>query len=256
EEDDDEENVSEHEDGDDDERTESDNDGDDFVHPNDDEIHDANVEEDKMNEEKTYTEDEATMLYGDVNINLEGRDTVMTDAPLPNIQATQETEDAHVILTAPINPKVVDVSVTTIAEPPLVLATTLPPPPTPLIRHMQQTPFPIPTTTLTIKTVVQLQSDRLRDEAQADNEDFLNKLDENIKKIIKDQVKEQVKAQVSPRNEKTVNKQLKAEVMTRSTTESKTSLAINANLSELDVTLPNLGCSGMLNIRGRYFIVQ
>ncbi|GJR75605.1 hypothetical protein Tco_0087970 [Tanacetum coccineum] len=40
-----------------------------------------------------------------------------------------------------------------------------------------------------IKTAVQLQSDRLRDEAQAKNADFINKLDDNIKKIIKDQVK-------------------------------------------------------------------
>ncbi|GJS15741.1 integrase, catalytic region, zinc finger, CCHC-type containing protein [Tanacetum coccineum] len=44
-----------------------------------------------------------------------------------------------------------------------------------------------------VKTAVQLQSDRLRDEAQAENEDFLNKLDDNIKKIIKDQVKEQTR---------------------------------------------------------------
>ncbi|GJS16548.1 hypothetical protein Tco_0411020 [Tanacetum coccineum] len=110
----------------------------------DDEIHDANVEGDKMNEEETYAEDEANVLYGDVNINLEGRGTMMTDASLPNVQATQETEDTHVILTAPINPK--DVPVTTIAEPPLMFATTLPPPPTPLITHMQQTPVP----TLTI----------------------------------------------------------------------------------------------------------
>ncbi|GKC12099.1 hypothetical protein Tco_1008881 [Tanacetum coccineum] len=160
--------------------------------------------------------------------------------------------------------------VITIAEPPLVFAITLPPPPTPLITHMQQTPFPIPKIAPSkslqdlpnfgslfgfsilgivdaylankmneaVKTAVQLQSDRLRDEAQAKNKDFLNKLDENIKKIIKDQVKEQVKAQVSkilPRIEKTVNEQLKAEVMTRSTTESKTSLAIAANLSELEL---------------------
>ncbi|GKC20093.1 hypothetical protein Tco_1022243 [Tanacetum coccineum] len=40
-----------------------------------------------------------------------------------------------------------------------------------------------------IKTIVQLQSDRLRSEAQADNEDFINKIDENMKKIIKEQVK-------------------------------------------------------------------
>ncbi|GKE29124.1 hypothetical protein Tco_1444508 [Tanacetum coccineum] len=89
-----------------------------------------------------------------------------------------------------------------------------------------------------IKTVVQVQSNRLRDEAQAENEDFLNKLDDNIKKIIKNQVKEQVKAQVSkilPKIEKTVNEQLEAEVMTRSSTESKTSLAIAANPSELEL---------------------
>nr|GEU84278.1 hypothetical protein [Tanacetum cinerariifolium] len=44
-----------------------------------------------------------------------------------------------------------------------------------------------------VKVAVQIQSDRLRDKAQAKNEEFLNKLDENIQKIIKEQVKEQVK---------------------------------------------------------------
>ncbi|GKC51242.1 hypothetical protein Tco_1073987, partial [Tanacetum coccineum] len=85
---------------------------------------------------------------------------------------------------------------------------------------------------------VQLQSDRLRDEAQAKNEDFINKLDENIKKIIKEQVKEQVKAQVSkilPKIEKTVNEQLEVEVLTCSSNESKTSHAVAANLSELEL---------------------
>ncbi|GKC86172.1 hypothetical protein Tco_1141889 [Tanacetum coccineum] len=68
-----------------------------------------------------------------------------------------------------------------------------------------------------VKTAIQLQSDRLRDEAHAENADFINKLDDNIKKIIKDQVKEQVKPQVSkilPKIEKTVNEQLEAEVLT------------------------------------------
>ncbi|GKA45705.1 hypothetical protein Tco_0738501 [Tanacetum coccineum] len=316
EEDNDEENVSEHEDDDDDELTESDDDGDDFVHPkfsthdgeakqdeevneedifdprvqtpshvesiddedSDDVIQDANVKGDMINEEETYEEVEANVLYRDVNINLEGRDTMMTDSSLPNVQATQETEDTHVILTALINPEgqqqsssvssgfvsnmlnprpdtgidsifnlnteatsLVDVSVTTIAEPPLVFATTLPPPPTSLIIHMQQTPFPKPTIvpSSSLQDLPNFGSlFRLRDEAQAENEDFLNKLDENIKKIIKDQVKEQVKAQVSkilPRIEKTVNEQLEAEVMTRLSTKSKTSLAIAANLSELEL---------------------
>ncbi|GKC03699.1 hypothetical protein Tco_0995309 [Tanacetum coccineum] len=67
---------------------------------------------------------------------------------------------------------------------------------------------------------------------------LLTKLDDNINKIIKDQVKEQVKAQVSkilPRIENMVNEQLKAEVMTRSSNESKTSHAVAANLSELEL---------------------
>ncbi|GJY53881.1 hypothetical protein Tco_0445545 [Tanacetum coccineum] len=97
-----------------------------------------------MDEEATHEENEVNELYRDVNINLEGRDTVMTDASLPNVHETQETEDTHVILTALIVPE--DVPVTTIVEPPLVFGTTLPPPPTHLITHMQQIPFPIPTT--------------------------------------------------------------------------------------------------------------
>ncbi|GKE80210.1 hypothetical protein Tco_1550210, partial [Tanacetum coccineum] len=278
---------------DDDEQIDSDNDGDDFVHPklsthndearkddevneeksneesddesneeSDKEVQGANSEDEEIDEEATHEEDEANELYRDVNINLEGRDTVMTDAPLPNVQATQEIEDTHVIITAPINPE--DVPVTTIAEPPFVSETTLPPQPTPLITHMQQIPVPTPTTFKqtnqfakaissilgivdaylanklheAVKTAVQVQSERLGDEAQAKNVDLLNKLDDNIKKIIKDQVKEQVKAQVSkifPRIKKIVNKQLKAEVMTRSSTESKTSLAISSNLSELEL---------------------
>ncbi|GJW57998.1 hypothetical protein Tco_0104729 [Tanacetum coccineum] len=137
----------------------------------------------------------------------------------------------------------IDVQVTTVVEPPLLSATTLPPPSTHLITHLQQTPVPTPTTVPSsslqdlanfgslfrfdhrlktletdfsefkqmnqfaeavssipgiinaylankmheaVKTIVQLQSERLRDEAQAENEDFLNKLDDNIKKIIKD----------------------------------------------------------------------
>nr|GFB04115.1 hypothetical protein [Tanacetum cinerariifolium] len=44
-----------------------------------------------------------------------------------------------------------------------------------------------------IKVAVQIQSDRLHDEAQRENDEFLKTIDENIQKIIKEQVKEQVK---------------------------------------------------------------
>ncbi|GJS79297.1 hypothetical protein Tco_0729178 [Tanacetum coccineum] len=265
-------------DDDNDEQTESDNDDEDFVHPkftthddearkkevneedsfdpkvqtpshvestdddyNDDEIKGANVVGEEMDEEATNAEGEENKSYRDVNVNLEGRDTTMTDAPLPN----QSSFVSSGFVSNMLNPRpdtgidsifnlnteatsLINVSITTIAEPPLVFATTLPPSPTPLITHMQQTPLPTP-------TIVPISS---LDEAQAENKDFLNKLDDNIKKIIKDQVKEQVKAQVSkilPKIEKTVNEQLEAKVMTRSSTESKTSLAIAANLSELEL---------------------
>ncbi|GKF64358.1 hypothetical protein Tco_0187806, partial [Tanacetum coccineum] len=87
-----------------------------------------------------------------------------------------------------------------------------------------------------VKAAVQIQSDRLRDEAEAKNEDFINKIDENIKKINKEQVKVQVKEKVSnilPRIKKSKNEQLEAAVMIRSSNEAKTSHAVAAYLSEL-----------------------
>nr|GFC85997.1 hypothetical protein [Tanacetum cinerariifolium] len=45
-----------------------------------------------------------------------------------------------------------------------------------------------------VKVAVQLQSDRLCEEAQKENDEFLKTIDENIQKIIKEQVKEQVKS--------------------------------------------------------------
>nr|GEV54712.1 hypothetical protein [Tanacetum cinerariifolium] len=79
-----------------------------------------------------------------------------------------------------------------------------------------------------VKVAVQIQSDRIRDEAQRENDKFLKTVDENMHKIIKEQVKEQVNVQVSKillRIEQTVNEQLKAEVLTRSSHSSKTSYA-------------------------------
>nr|GEV95134.1 hypothetical protein [Tanacetum cinerariifolium] len=162
----------------------------------------------------------------------------------------------------------VDVPITTTVVPLLVTAPTLPPPSIPIMSRVQQAPAPTPTTSPSsslqinqfaeavssipeivdryidhwmneaVKVAVQLQSDRLREEAQAKNKDFLNKLDENIQKIIKDQVKKQVKVQVSKilaKIEKTVNEQLEAEVLTQSSNSSKTSYAVAADLSEMEL---------------------
>ncbi|GKC54617.1 hypothetical protein Tco_1077362, partial [Tanacetum coccineum] len=122
--DDDDDDGQDHEGPDDDNKhTDSDNDGDDFVHPKfsthdeedkeykeedrfdpmvqtpshyesiDDEesnevTHGANVEGEELDKEAKNKEDEANELYRDVNINLEGRDTEMTDAPRIIIQTT------------------------------------------------------------------------------------------------------------------------------------------------------------------------
>ncbi|GJV10551.1 hypothetical protein Tco_1352092 [Tanacetum coccineum] len=291
---------------DDDEQIDLDNDGDDFVYPkfsthdeedkeedsfdprvqtpshvestddedSDEEIQDANVKGDKMNEEEKNEEAEVDALYTDVNVNLEGKGQQKSSSVSSGFVSNMLNPSPDIGIDSLFNlntelTSLIDVPVTTFVEPPMLSAITLPPPPTPLITHLQQTPVPttptIPSSSLqdlpnfgslfgfdhrlktlennfsipgivdaylankmheAVRTAVQLQSERLRDEAQAENADFLNKLDDNIKKIIKDQVKEQVKAQVSkilPKIEKTVNEQLEAKVLTRSSNESKTS---------------------------------
>nr|GEV57128.1 hypothetical protein [Tanacetum cinerariifolium] len=120
----------------------------------------------------------------------------------------------------------VDVPVTTTVVPLLVTAPTLPPPSIPIMSQVQQAPAPTPTTAPS--------SFLLRDEAQAENEDFLNKLDENIQKIIKEQVKVQV-SKILPKIKKTVNEQLKAKVLTRASNSSKTSYDVAVDLSEMEL---------------------
>ncbi|GKB07346.1 hypothetical protein Tco_0835630 [Tanacetum coccineum] len=128
-------------DDDDEEQSESEDDGDDFIHPkltthddeiiheeetdeddtfdpivhtpshisssddedSDNEVEGTNVEGAKSDEDATYEEDQGNEAVKDTNTNLEGRDDVMTDVILPQVQATQEIEDTHVTLT-PVNP--------------------------------------------------------------------------------------------------------------------------------------------------------
>ncbi|GJY48997.1 hypothetical protein Tco_0438953 [Tanacetum coccineum] len=132
----------------------------------DEEIQGTHVEGEEMDEEETNEEDKANELYSDMNVNLEGRDTKMTDAPRTIVKTTQVIEDTHVII-IPVNPEaqqqsfsmssgfisnmlnpspdtgidsifnlntestsLIDVPVTTIVEPPLLSTITLPPLPT------------------------------------------------------------------------------------------------------------------------------
>nr|GEZ02001.1 reverse transcriptase domain-containing protein [Tanacetum cinerariifolium] len=187
----------------DDDQTDSDNDGDDFVHlkfsTHDEEAKDeesfdpivqtpSHVEnsDDKGNDDASHgmnvggdegsdAEDDDNELYGDLNINLEGRDIQMTD-----VYTTQVFEDTHVTLTLVnpdgqqqslsvssqfisnmLNPSPdagidslfgstprVDVLVTNIVEPLLLTALTLPLPSIPIISQVQQAPAPSPATAL------------------------------------------------------------------------------------------------------------
>nr|GFA09133.1 hypothetical protein [Tanacetum cinerariifolium] len=89
-----------------------------------------------------------------------------------------------------------------------------------------------------VREAVQTQTDRLQDSIQRENDEFLKTIDDNMKKIIKEQVKTQVKAQVTrilPRIEESVNAQLEAEVLTRSSHSSRTSYAMAADVSEMEL---------------------
>ncbi|GJW95599.1 hypothetical protein Tco_0175271 [Tanacetum coccineum] len=97
---------------DDEEQTESDNDDDSSISSSDEEDSDnevegTNVEGAKSDEEATYEEDQGNEAVKDTNTDLDGRDEVMTDVRIPQVQATQEIEDTHVTLT----PEAVDVAV-------------------------------------------------------------------------------------------------------------------------------------------------
>nr|GEV98080.1 hypothetical protein [Tanacetum cinerariifolium] len=192
-------------DGDDDEDNDGEEGNDDDEQASDEEefIHLSNGEENVGREEGHDEEEEGDELYRDVNIN-QGR----------GIQTTQEFKDSHVTL---------------------ILVTP----------DGQQQSSSVSSQFMTnqrmneaVKVAIQIKSDRLRDEAQADNDEFLKTIDENMQKIIKEQVKEQVKVQVSkilPKIEQTVNEQLEAEVLTWSSNSSKTSYAIAADLSEIEL---------------------
>nr|GEW04578.1 retrovirus-related Pol polyprotein from transposon TNT 1-94 [Tanacetum cinerariifolium] len=156
-------------------------------------------------EEEHIEEEEEDKLYKDVNIN-QGS----------GLQVTQEVEDSHMTLTL-INSDGQQESS--------------------LVSSQFVTNMLNPTSDA-VQVAVQLQSDQLCAEAQKENDEFLKTLDENIKKIIKEQVKDQVKAQVSkilPRIEQAVNEKLKAKVLTRSSHSSRTSYAIAADLSEMEL---------------------
>nr|GEX66153.1 zinc finger, CCHC-type [Tanacetum cinerariifolium] len=165
--------------------------------------------------ERLNEEEEADELYRDVDIN-QGRG-------MESIFETASTSMVPLPVTAPtMTPS----TITTTSQAPIL--------PTIILSEI----FNTYQMNETVRFAVQIQSDRLQDGAQKENDEFLRSVDENMKKIIKKQVKEQVKVQVSkilPRIEQAVNEQLEAEVLTRSSHSSRTSYAVAADLSEMEL---------------------
>nr|GFB19997.1 hypothetical protein [Tanacetum cinerariifolium] len=173
-------------------------------------------------QEEEEEEEEADELYRDVNIN-QGR----------GLQVTQNIEDSHVTLT-PVHPdgpqesSSVSSFVTSMLNPITDAGVES-------IFTTASSPIQM---TEVVREAVQIQTDRLQDLLQRENDEFLRNIDENMKKIIKGQVKSQVKEQVSrilPRIEESVNATLEAEVLTISSHSSRTSYAIAADLLEMEL---------------------
>ncbi|GJR68022.1 hypothetical protein Tco_0014087 [Tanacetum coccineum] len=85
-----------------------------------------------------------------------------------------------------------------------------------------------------VDVAVQLKYERIREESSTANQQFLETIDDGMKKIIKEQVKKEV-SKIIPKVEKFVNDRLESEVLVRSSKEANSSHAVAANLSELEL---------------------
>ncbi|GJY77835.1 hypothetical protein Tco_0483636 [Tanacetum coccineum] len=193
-------------------------------------------------------EEEKDDLYRDLNINLERSDAEMTDA-----QANQDTKDTHVTLTTvpPVSDTLINVPVSIAAET-HSSDTTIPQPHIPNIHPLQQTPTSTTTTTNLTMTLPEIrivdtylaskmkeamdvavhpQINKLREEAQAENQEFLNQVDSTMKAIINEHVQAQV-SKIMPNIEKYVIESIGVEVLVRSTNQPQTSYTVAASLLE------------------------
>nr|GEV62272.1 hypothetical protein [Tanacetum cinerariifolium] len=216
---------------DDDEQTESDDEGDDFVHPKfttlDDEVrHEEDDKEEETFDPIVHTPFHAETTDDEVNDDeTQGANVKGEEMDEEAINAGGEDTDLHRDVN--VNLEGQDVKMTD-AQQTNVQTTQV----------IEDTHYLGNRMNDAVKTAVQLQSKRLREKAQAENQEFLKTINDGMKKIIKEQVKAQVKDQVSkilPKIEKLVNDQLESEVLICSSNEAKTSHAGAVNLSELEL---------------------
>nr|GEZ77194.1 hypothetical protein [Tanacetum cinerariifolium] len=179
--------------------------------------------------ERQGVEDDDEELNRDVNICLEGKDVQMTD-----VHTTQEFKDTHVTLTL-VNPdgqqQIAPLTMT---------APTPPPPPTiPTISQVPQAPTP---PSIFLQDLLNFGSlfgfDHRLKTLEANFSEFvqtnqfagaISSIPGIVKRFMDQRMNEAVKI------EKTVNEQLEAEVLTRSSNLSKTSYVVAGNLSEMEL---------------------
>ncbi|GKA20648.1 hypothetical protein Tco_0700637 [Tanacetum coccineum] len=192
---------------------ESDNDRDDFVHPNLSTYKADDQEEEKANDDDDVSSDQMVSTPPDYEITEEEENQDDDDNVMVGEQEDEEDEELYGDLNLNLerqDAKMMDAQVNQEKE------------------EMKDE----------VNVAIQLKSNKLREEAQAENKEFLNKIESNIKAIIKDQVKAHVKAQVSKillKVEKFVTESLGAEVLARSSNQPQTSYAAAASLSQFEL---------------------
>ncbi|GJS33703.1 hypothetical protein Tco_0532085 [Tanacetum coccineum] len=223
-----------------------------------------NKEGDDKDKEGEQEQDDEDDLYGDVNISLERSDAEMTDAQAnkdiedshvtliaePPVVQQQSCSISSDLVSKFINPSLDTDSTTTTT----ILTTTMPDIPnfaslfqfkqrvsameTEMSELKQTNQFTEVVSSIlvivdnylaskmkdAVNVVVQLQTNKLREDAQAENHEIFNQVDSTMKAIIKEQVQAQV-SKIMPKIEKYVTESLGAKVLVRSTNQPQTSYA-------------------------------
>ncbi|GKA17181.1 retrovirus-related pol polyprotein from transposon TNT 1-94 [Tanacetum coccineum] len=133
------------------------------IEDSDKEVDGSNVEGAKSDEDDTYEEDQGNEAVEDTNTNLEGRDDVMTDVILPQVNQqsfvsiiwhlsnmlnqNQDTGVDDIFGQHAEATSLIDTPVTAIMEPSFSAPTNRPPTPNPLVLQIQQPPIQTPATT-------------------------------------------------------------------------------------------------------------
>ncbi|GJX52038.1 hypothetical protein Tco_0280407, partial [Tanacetum coccineum] len=186
-EDDDQENVSR--------ETESDNDGDDFVHSNLSTYKENDQEEEKANDDDDVSSDQMVSTPPDYEITEEEENQEDDDNVMGGEQEDEEDEE----LVSSLETELSELKQTN--------------------QFTEVVSSILSSTPDEVNVAIQLKLNKLKEEAQAENEECLNKIESNIKV------------------EKFVTESLGAEVLSRSSNQPQTSYAAVASLSEFELKM-------------------